>query len=158
MNKLFPTSLAPAIAELLPKRPLHFKGPTLASVSTMLYLSLITVRSVLHLLLPDGGAQSIATIDSSGACGVNIIALFGQWGASQLLLAALLWLLILRYAGLIPLALLVLAIEPFARGLAGHLKPIVTVGIAPGAALNWVAAPVLLALFWLSLCPASKRR
>ena len=124
----------------------------------MLYLSLITVRSVLHLFLPDGGAQSIATIDISGASEANIIALFGQWGASQLLLAALLWLLILRYAGFIPLALLVLAIEPFARGLAGHLKPIVTVGIAPGAALNWVAAPVLLALFWLSLCPASKRR
>ena len=124
----------------------------------MLYLSLITVRSVLHLFLPDGGAQSIATIDISGASEANIIALFGQWGASQLLLAALLWLLILRYAGFIPLALLVLAIEPFARGLAGHLKPFVTVGIAPGAALNWVAAPVLLALFWLSLCPASKRR
>ena len=158
MNKLFPTSLVPNIAELLPKQPLHFKGPTLASVSTMFYLSLITVRSVLHFFLPDGGAQSIATIDISGASEAHIIALFGQWGASQLLLAALLWLLILRYAGFIPLALLVLAIEPFARGLAGHLKPIVTVGIAPGAALNWVAAPVLLALFWLSLCPASKRR
>ena len=80
MNKLFPTSFAPTIAELLPKQPLHFKGPTLASVSTMLFLSLITVRSVLHLFLPDGGAQSIATIDSSGSSGVNIIALFGQWG------------------------------------------------------------------------------
>ena len=89
---------------------------------------------------------------------MNIIALFGQWGASQLLLAALLWVLILRYPGFIPLALLVLAIEPFARGLAGHLKPIVTVGIAPGAALNWVAAPPLLLLLWLSLCPASTRR
>ena len=158
MNQLFPTSLAPSIAELLPKQPLHFKGPTLASVSTMLYLSLITVRSLLHLLLPDGGAQSIATIDISGASGVNIIAIFGQWGASQLLLGALLWVLILRYPGFIPLALLVFSIEPFARGLAGHLKPVVAVAIAPGAALNWVGAPVLLALLWLSLCPASARR
>ena len=158
MNQLFPTSLAPNIAELLPKQPLYFKGPTLASISTMLYLSLITVRSLLHLLLPDGGAQSIATIDVSGASGVNIIAIFGQWGASQLLLAGLLWLLIVRYPGFISLALLILAIEPFARGLAGHLKPVVTVAIAPGAALNWVVAPVLLALIWLSLCPASSRR
>jgi len=158
MTQLFPTSLAPSIAELLPKQPLNFKGPTLASVSTMLYLSLITVRSLLHLLLPDGGAQSIATIDISGASGVNIIAIFGQWGASQLLLAALLWVLILRYPGFIPLALLVLAIEPFARGLAGLLKPVLTEAIAPGAALNWVGAPVLLALLWLSLCPASARR
>jgi hypothetical protein len=158
MNKLFPRSLAPTIAELLPKQPLHFKGPTLASLSTMLFLSLITVRSLLHLLLPDGGAQSIATIDLSGASGVNIIAIFGQWGASQLLLAVLLWVLILRYPGFIPLALLVLALESFARGLAGHLKPVVTVAIAPGAALNWVVAPVLLALLWLSLCPAGARR
>ena len=158
MNQLFPTTLAPNIAELLPKQPLYFKGPMLASISTMLYLSLITVRSLLHLLLPDGGAQSIATIDVSGANGVNIIAIFGQWGASQLLLAGLLWLLILRYPGFISLALLVLVIEPFARGLAGHLKPVVTVAIAPGAALNWVVAPVPLALLWLSLCPASARR
>ena len=158
MNQLFPTSLAPNIAELLPKQPLYFKGPMLASISTMLYLSLITVRSLLHLLLPDGGAQSIATIDVSGANGVNIIAIFGQWGASQLLLAGLLWLLIVRYPGFLSLALLVLAIEPFARGLAGHMKPVVTVAIAPGAALNWVVAPVLLALLWLSLCPASARR
>jgi hypothetical protein len=158
MNKLFPRSLAPTIAELLPKQPLHFKGPTLASLSTMLFLSLITVRSLLHLLLPDGGAKSIATIDLSGAGGVNIIAIFGQWGASQLLLAVLLWVLILRYPGFIPLALLVLALESFARGLAGHLKPVVTVAIAPGAALNWVVAPVLLALLWLSLCPAGARR
>ena len=158
MNQLFPTSFAPNIAELLPKQPLYFKGPMLASISTMLYLSLITVRSLLHLLLPDGGAQSIATIDISGASGVNIIAIFGQWGATQLLLAGSLWVLILRYPGFIPLALLVLAIEPFARGLAGHLKPVVTVAIAPGASLNWVVAPVLLALLWLSLCPASARR
>ena len=158
MNQLFPTSLAPNIAELLPKQPLYFKGPMLASISTMLYLSLITVRSLLHLLLPAGGAQSIATIDVSGASGDNIIAIFGQWGASQLLLAGLLWLLIVRYPGFLSLALLVLAIEPFARGLAGHLKPVVTVAIAPGAALNWVVAPVLLALLWLSLCPASARR
>ena len=115
MNQLFPTSLAPNIAELLPKQPLYFKGPTLASISTMLYLSLITVRSLLHLLLPDGGAQSIATIDVSGASGVNIIAIFGQWGASQLLLAGLLWLLILRYPGFISLALLVLANEDAGR-------------------------------------------
>lgn len=83
--------------------------------------------------------------------------MFGQWGAIQLLLAALLWVLILRYRGFIPLALLVFALEPFGRGLAGHLKPVVTVATAPGAALNWVVAPVLLMLLWLSLCPASAR-
>jgi hypothetical protein len=40
-------------------------------------------------------------------------------------------------------------------GLSGQLKPVVTVGTAPGAALNYAAVPVLLALFYLSLCPAN---
>ena len=87
--------------------------------------------------------------------GGNIIAIFGQWGAIQLLLAALLWVLIVRYPGFIPLALLVFALEPFLRGLAWYLKPISTVGTAPGAALNWVVAPALVLTLWLSLCPAS---
>jgi hypothetical protein len=46
--------------------------------------------------------------------------------------------------------------EPCLRGLAGHLKPITTVGTAPGAALNWVVLPVLAGLLWLSLCPARR--
>ncbi len=66
------------------------------------YLVLITVRSLIHLLSPDGGAESIATIDTSVEGGANIIAIFGQWGAIQLLLAALLWVLLLRYRGRLP--------------------------------------------------------
>jgi hypothetical protein len=157
MNRLLPKSLAPRLSALLPSEPTHFAGPTLASALTVLYLSLITVRSLLHLLLPDGGAHGIATIDTSGAAGANIIAIFGQWGAIQLLLAALLWVLIIRYPGFIPLTLLVFALEPVLRGLAGHLKPIVTVGTAPGVALNWVVVPWLLLTLWLSLCPVHLR-
>jgi hypothetical protein len=53
----------------------------------MAYLVFITMRSLIHLLLPDGGAQSIATIDVHVAGGSDIVAMFGQWGAIQLLLA-----------------------------------------------------------------------
>ena len=60
--------------------------------SPVLYLVVITVRSCIHLLSADGGAQSIATIDTNVAGGDNIIAVFGQWGATQLLLAVLLYL------------------------------------------------------------------
>jgi len=157
MNRPFPTSLVPNLAALLPAEPLRYAGPALARWATVLFLSIITVRSLIHVFLPDGGAHSIATIDTSGVAGANIIAIFGQWGAIQLLLAALLWVLILRYPGFVPLVLLVFTLEPFARGLAGHLKPVVTVGTAPGAALNWVVAPVLALTLWLSLCPASAR-
>jgi hypothetical protein len=109
------------------------------------------------MLAPDGGAQSIATIDVSVAGGANIIAIFGQWGAIQLLLAVLLWVLLLRYRGLVPLVLLVFILEPPLRALAGHLKPVVTEGVAPGAALNWAVVPILVAVFLLSLCPAQRQ-
>jgi hypothetical protein len=102
----------------------------------------------------DGGAQSIATIDTKVAGGNNIIAIFGQWGATQLLLALLLWVLLLRYHGLLPVVILVLLVEPFLRALAGHLKPFTTIRTAPGAALNWYAVPVLAVLLYLALCPA----
>ena len=122
------------------------------------YLVLITGRSLVHLLVPDGGAHSIATVDISVAGGANIVAVFGQWGAIQLLLASLLWVLLIRYRGLTPLVLLVFLIEPFARGLAGHLKPLQTIGTAPGAALNWVVVPVISVALWLSLCASVSGR
>jgi hypothetical protein len=132
-------------------------GPTLTWWLAVAYLVVITGRSVIHVFAPDGGATSIATIDTSVAGGANIVALFGQWGAIQLLLALLLWVLLLRYRGLTPLVLLVFATEPVLRGLAGHLKPIETLGTAPGAALNWVALPIMLVSLWLSLCPTRPR-
>jgi hypothetical protein len=121
---------------------------------TALYLVVITVRSCIHLFSADGGAQSIATIDTNVAGGNNIIAVFGQWGATQLLLALLLWTLLLRYRGLLPLVILTLLAEPFFRAFAGRLKPLETMGTAPGAALNWYAVPILAVLLYLALCPA----
>ena len=91
---------------------LHRAAPAAGS---WLALLAITVRSGIHLFSADGGAQSIATIDTKVAGGDNIIAVFGQWGATQLLLALLLWFLLLRYRGVLPLVILVLLIEPFFR-------------------------------------------
>jgi len=119
------------------------------------YLVLITARSLIHLFSSDGGAHSIATIDTSVVGGSNIIAIFGQWGAIQLLLALLLWTLLLRYRGFTALVLLTLLLEPFLRSMAGHLKPIETVGTAPGAALNWVVVPILAVMLWMALCPCT---
>jgi len=132
-------------------------GPAFTWWLALVYLLVVTVRSLIHVFAADGGASSIATIDTSVEGGANIIALFGQWGAIQLLLAFLLWVLLLRYRGLTPLVLAVFALEPVLRGLAGHLKPIETIGTAPGAALNWVVLPIMLVSLWLSLCPAGPR-
>ena len=142
----------PRLAGLLPPAPTRFTGPLATWWFAAAYLMLVTARSVVHLVAPDGGAGSIATIDITVEGGTNVVALFGQWGAIQLLLAALLWLLLLRYRGFVPLVLLVLLLEPLLRAVAGHLKPLETLGTAPGAALNWAVVPVLAVMLWWSLC------
>jgi len=139
---------------VLPEDPAQMGGASLPRWFAGVVLTLVTLRSLIHLLAKDGGAHSIATIDLSVGGGSNIIGLFGQWGAVQLLLAALLWTLLLRYRGLTPLVLGVLLAEPFLRSLAGHLKPITTLGVAPGAALNFILVPALLLAGYMSLCPA----
>ncbi len=154
MNALLPKTWAPNVSRLLPRDPASYFGAMIAFWVTALYLVVITVRSCIHLFSADGGAQSIATIDTDVAGGDNIIAVFGQWGATQVLLALLLWVLLLRYRGLLPLVILILLIEPLLRALSGHLKPIETIGTAPGAALNWYAVPILAVLLYLALCPA----
>ena len=156
MSSILPTYWIPRPAGLLPSDPTNYLGPAIAVWITTILLVVITARSLVHLFAPDGGAQSIATIDTSVAGGGNIIAIFGQWGASQLLLVGALWILRLRYRGLIPFILFVLLLEPFLRSLSGHLKPLVTLGTAPGAALNWVAVPVVAVTLYLALCTARK--
>lgn len=154
---MLPTVWRPDLTALFPVNPSISSSPALAWWFAVLYLCLITVRSLIHMFTPDGGAQSIATIDLSVAGGANIVAIFGQWGAIQLLLALLLWVLLLRYRGLVPLVLLVFILEPPLRALEGHLKPVVTEGVAPGEAFNWAVVPILVAVFLLSLCPAQRQ-
>jgi hypothetical protein len=132
-----------SMTRLLPVDAQDYRGPKFARWVAAAYLVIATVRSLVHLLAGDGGAESIATIDTSVAGGESIIAIFGQWGAMQLLLAFVLWVLLFRYRGLTPFVLLVLLVEPFLRALSGHLKPLETMGSAPGQVLNWVAVPVL---------------
>lgn len=151
-----PSSWWPSPARLLPVNPARYDGPLLSFWLAIVWLCVVTVRSCIHLFSADGGAQSIATIDVAVDGGSNIVAMFGQWGAIQLLLALLLWVLLLRWRGTVPLVLLVFTLEPVLRGLAGTLKPITTMGTAPGAALNWFTLPVLAFFLYLSLCPARR--
>ena len=155
MNGFLPTGWRPALSALLPHDPSTYHGPELARWLPGAYLVVLTARSLVHVFAPDGGAHSIATIDVSVPGGRNIIAGFGQWGAIQLLLAGLLWVLMLRYPGLLPRVLGILVCEPFLRALAGRLKPIESLRTAPGVALNCVVAPILALVLYLALCPAT---
>lgn len=142
----------PCLTRLLPDDARTYSGPAFAWWMAVAVLAVLTVRSFIHLFAVDGGADSIATIDTTVAGGENIIALFGQWGAIQLLLAAVLWVLLLRYRGLTPFVYLIFIVEPVLRAISSFLKPVEAVGIGPGHALNWLAVPVLAAGLVFSLC------
>ena len=137
--------------KILPENPSVFNGPRWVRIATALFLVLVIVRSCIHLLSSDGGANSIAGIDVTVAGGDNIIAIFHQWGAIQLILAVLLSLLFFRYPGFTPLVLLTLAMDPIMRAIAGQMKPVMSEGTPPGESLNWVAFLFLIVLFVASL-------
>jgi hypothetical protein len=79
-------------------------------------------RGGVHLLLPDSGAQSIATIplDSYSAEGAKtVVSFIAQWGWLQLLMACLYVIVLFRYRALIPLIYLLLFVEYVGRNVIG---------------------------------------
>jgi hypothetical protein len=139
------------IKELLPNNPTKFEGFRAVRIVTAIYLLVMVVRSCIHLFTADGGAQSIAGIDTSVEGGNNIIAIFHQWGAIQLILAVLLFVLFFRYPGLTPLILLTLALDPVLRFVAGQMMSVTATGTPPGEALNAATFYLLALLFIASL-------
>ncbi len=111
----------------------------------------IVARSSIHLFSEDGGAGSIAGIDTKVAGGKNIIAIFHQWGAIQMLLAGLLITLFFAYKGLTPLVILFLSLDAPLRAIAGQMSDLQTSHTPPGAALNWPIFWSLVLLFIASL-------
>ena len=139
------------IKKVFPKNPSRYEGFRIIRLIALLYMFVMVVRSCIHLFAPDGGAQSIAGIDTSVEGGDNIVAIFHQWGAIQLILAILLLVLFFRYPGLTPLILLTLTLDPVLRFVAGQQMSLTTTGTPPGEALNGVAFYLLLVLFLGSL-------
>ena len=139
------------IKKLLPDNPTKFEGFRAVRIVTAIYLLVMVVRSCIHLFAADGGAQSIAGIDTSVEGGNNIIAIFHQWGAIQLILAVLLFVLFFRYPGFTPLILLTLALDPVMRFIAGQMMSLTSTGTPPGEALNGAAFCLLALLFIATL-------
>ena len=137
--------------KLLPNNPTSFEGFRAIRIVTAIFLLVMVVRSCIHLFAADGGAQSIAGIDTSVEGGNNIIAIFHQWGAIQLILAVLLLVLFFRYPGLTPLILLTLALDPVMRFIAGQMMSVTSTGTPPGEALNAASFYLLTLVFIASL-------
>lgn len=146
------------LQRILPKDPTRYSGFRAIRVVLAILLIAVIGRSTIHLVASDGGANSIAGIDVSVAGGDNIIAIFHQWGATQLLLSLFLVLLFFRYPGLTPLILFSLAMDPVVRAIAGQFKAVTAAGTPPGESLNWIAFYFISALFIASLVEKSSKK
>ena len=111
-------------------------------------------RSLAHIFLPDGGAQSIATVPLDqypmGAESA-IISIFALWGLSQLLIAIVMLIAALRYRSMIPLLYLFLICEYVGRIYIGIFKPLETLQTPPGATGSLVILGASLVGLLLSL-------
>ena len=146
------------VKKVFPSNPTEISSSKWLRALTAIYLCVMVGRSAIHLFSSDGGANSIAGIDIDVEGGDNIIAIFHQWGAIQLILAVFLLLLLLRYPGFTPLILLTLALDPIMRAIAGQIKPVTTEGTPPGESLNWIAFYLLIALFIASICELGAKK
>ena len=143
------------VRNVLPTNTTAFSGFPVIRWLTVPFLVVAIARSLVHLFSADGGAQSIAGIDIAVEGGNNIIALFHQWGAIQLILAVVLAVLFTRYPGLTPLVLLALVADPVLRDVAGQIMPVTSTTTPPGAALN---APVFVAVLVLFVASLFERK
>ena len=129
-------------------------------------ITTITIlRSIAHIFLPDGGANSIATIIYfSGIPNPNnvIYFIFALWGLSQLLLGIVFLVVLLKYRNLIPLMWIIIFIEYTMRTIIGRfLKPLADVyfvGTAPGEIGNYILVPIAAIMVTLSIWTIKKRK
>jgi len=110
-----------------------------------------TVRSLIHLLAPDGGAGSIAGMNLNVAGANGIIFAFALWGSSQLIYALVQLAVAIRYRSLIPFMYVLLILEALLRMLVGRMKPVVFAHTPPGAIGNWVILLLAAVMLLLSL-------
>jgi hypothetical protein len=139
------------LSAVFPKDPSIFEGSPFVRIALAVFLFVMVARSCVHLFTSDGGAHRIGGIDIYVEGGNNIVALFHQWGAIQLLLAVLLVVLYFRYPGFTPLIVLTVALDPALRFVASRKMSVTTVGTPPGKKYNGIAFVALVLLFAVSI-------
>lgn len=117
---------------------------------------LSAIRSLIHLLAPDGGAGSIAGMDLSVAGASGIVFAFGLWGSAQLIYALVQLAVAFRYRSLVPLMYVLLILETLLRMLVGRMKPVTFAHTPPGAIGNQVVLPLAVVMLVLCLVPSTK--
>ena len=121
-----------------------------------------TIRSLIHIICFDGGAQSIATIpldQFSESANSVIIMMFALWGASQLLMAIVSTIILIKYQKCIPFVYFIYGFECLLRLLIFQMKPIVVTNYAPGGKTgSCIMLLYCITFFALSLIPNKKHK
>jgi hypothetical protein len=143
----------PDLRLLLPRQVDQYRGAPWALLVLVVYAVVATGRSLVHVLFADSGAESIATVDVDVEGGADVVALLGQWGGAQLLGALMIWVVLARYRGLVPLMLAGVVLEALLRLLIGAMKPLVTQGTPPGGPGTYASLVVCGAALIASLVP-----
>ena len=128
-----------------------YQGTKFSLVFLIVLTTVTTLRSLAHIFLPDGGANSIAGLDVSVAGGSNLIALFAQWGYTQLLLSVMMWGVIVFARYLVPFALLVQTLDWGGRILIGLMKSVEVASPPPGEIGSYILWPLCLIAVWFAL-------
>ncbi len=140
-----------SLGRLLPTNTSEYFGPRIVVVVLVILNIVGTVRSCIHIFAPDSGAESIAGMDVTVAGGSNAIALLAQWGGAQLLEAIVIWAVVLRYRGLVPLMMLIVTLEQIVRTLIGGFKPVTSAHTPPGAVMTNLLLPICVLVLIASL-------
>ncbi len=128
-----------------------YQGTKFSLVFLIVLTTVTTLRSLAHIFLPDGGANSIAGLDVSVAGGSNLIALFAQWGYTQLLMSVMMWGVIVFARYLVPFALLVQTLDWGGRILIGLMKSVEVASPPPGEIGSYILWPLCLIAVWFAL-------
>jgi len=146
------------LKKLLPEKAENvYEGYKITEITFLIITIVTIIRSLIHLIAPDGGAESIATINLNVEGGNIIVSIFALWGVSQFLMSIVFLVVFFRYKNLIPFIYILIIIEYIMRIGVGLLKPFETVGIAPGVVGNYIMVPLAVILFFLSIPKPHKK-
>lgn len=136
---------------LFPPTLNNYAGPRIAVWFLFIVNIIGTIRSLIHIFFVDSGAQSIATINLNVTGQQNIVAMLGQWGGAQILMAIIIWIVLCRYRTFVPLMIGEILLEQCIRIFIGLMKPILTTGTPPGRLGSLILLPIAAIMFIISL-------
>lgn len=125
-----------------------YEGPLIPYYFLVIYNIPCTIRSLIHILFEDGGAHSIAGMKlGNDVASKNVVAMFAQWGASQLVLAVIIWFVVLERPEFTSAMLAICELELVLRFLVSRFKKCHTAHEPPGGTSTKVLLPLVLSMW-----------